>query len=99
MDLSDKPKSEITPADIQSWMETYIGTVIDVPEGSFPAETQFDELGLDSVELTIMAGMIEEAFSIEVEPGDIIENATVARLSLHVARILGDSLAKEQAES
>ena len=73
-------KDEILP-----WMEDYIRSVIDIPEGPFPAEERFDALGLDSVEVTIMAGMIEERFGLQVEPGEVLENANVKALSKHLS--------------
>ena len=74
--------------DIQAWMEDYIRSVIDVPDEAFPAEARFDTLGLDSVEVTIMAGMIEERFSLQVEPSEILDNPNVAALALHLEKRL-----------
>ncbi|GGX67397.1 hypothetical protein GCM10007385_40650 [Tateyamaria omphalii] len=74
--------------EIQSWLENYIGSVIDVPEGEDWASRRFDELGLDSVEVTIMAGMIEERFGLEIQMPDVVENANVAALAGHLEKRL-----------
>jgi acyl carrier protein len=76
------------PADapaIEAWLVDYIGSVIDVPKEGFPVDDTFDTYGLDSVELTIMAGMIEERFALTVEAGELVENPSVASLARHLA--------------
>jgi len=74
--------------EIQPWLADYIGSVIDVPEGEDWSARRFDELGLDSVEVTIMAGMIEERFGFEVQMSDVVENANVAALARHLEKRL-----------
>ncbi len=74
----------VTAEQMQAWMEDYIRSVIDIPEGDFPSEDRFDLIGLDSVEVTIMAGMIEERFALQVEPSEILENPNVKALSKHL---------------
>lgn len=84
------------PADaktIETWMVNYITSVIDVPGDPFPVEERFDVYGLDSVEITIMCGMMEEAYGIEVNPTEVFDHPSVAALSAHVYRRLGDSTA------
>jgi acyl carrier protein len=70
--------------EIKIWLEDYIGSVIDVPEGEDWSARRFDDLGLDSVEVTIMAGMIEERFEIEIQMPDVVDNPNVAALSKHL---------------
>lgn len=74
--------------EIQAWMEDYIRSVIDVPTEAFPADTRFDNIGMDSVEVTIMAGMIEERFTLQVEPSEIFDNPNVQALALHLGKRL-----------
>ncbi|MAC80496.1 MAG: hypothetical protein CML66_20800 [Rhodobacteraceae bacterium] len=78
---------------IQTWMVNYITSVIDVPEDPFPVEERFDMYGLDSVEITIMCGMMEEAYGIEVNPTEVFDNPSVAALSAHVFRRLSETTA------
>lgn len=74
-------------------MINYITSVIDVPADPFPVEDQFDLYGLDSVEITIMCGMMEEAYGIEVNPTEVFENPSVAALSGHLSRRLNEPTA------
>ncbi|WP_428927735.1 acyl carrier protein [Marinibacterium sp. SX1] len=73
-----------TAEDIQAWLVTYISSVIDVPQDPFPVEERFDRYGLDSVEMTIMCGMLEEAYGVEVNPTEVIDNPNVKALSAHL---------------
>ncbi len=73
---------------VEAWMIDYITSAIDLPKDSFPAEARFDTYGLDSVELIIMAGMMEEAYRLEIEASELFENPSVALFSAHVARRL-----------
>ncbi len=78
----------VTIGQMQTWMEDYVRSVIHIPEGEFPADDRFDQIGLDSVEVTIMAGMIEERYAVQVEPSEVMENPSVRALSKHlVARL------------
>lgn len=84
-------ETKIEASEVQAWMEDYIRSVIDVPEGPFPEDARFDSLGLDSVEVTIMAGMIEERFALEVEPSEVLENPNVKALSGHLVNRLASA--------
>lgn len=81
------------PADaaaVQAWMVAYVTSVIDVRQDPFPVADRFDAYGLDSVEVTIMCGMMEEEFGIEVNPGEVFDHPSVALLSEHLARRMAD---------
>ena len=99
MTVSDGPEGAASAQEIKAWMDAYIRSVIDVPDGDFPFETSFDELGLDSVELTIMAGMLEEAFGIEIEPRDFVDNVNVATLAAHVQQVMRTNGRKAASDS
>lgn len=81
-------ETKIGLSEVQAWLEDYIRSVIDIPDGPFPAEERFDNLGIDSVEATIMAGMIEERFTLQVEMSELLENSDVKALSAHLAKRL-----------
>ncbi|WP_127105426.1 acyl carrier protein [Pararhodobacter zhoushanensis] len=81
------------PADaeaIQNWMVTYITSVIDVAADPFPVAERFDNYGLDSIEITIMCGMMEETYAIEVGPTEVFDHPSVTELSQHIAGRLKD---------
>jgi acyl carrier protein len=90
-DLSAKLPADATA--IRNWMVAYISSVIDVQQDPFPEHDRFDNYGLDSVEITIMCGMMEEQFGLEVNPEEVFENPNVAALSAHLARRIGERAA------
>lgn len=90
-ELSVKPP--IDALAIRNWMVAYISSVIDVQQNPFPENERFDNYGLDSVEITIMCGMMEEQFGVEVNPDEVFENPNVAALAAHLARRIGEPAA------
>jgi len=85
MSIESDSKPRATAPEIQSWMIDYITAVIDIPKDNFPVADTFTAYGLDSVELTIMCGMIEEAFAIDVSPEELFEHPSVLLFSQHLA--------------
>lgn len=69
-------------------MVRYITSVIDVAADPFPVEARFDTYGLDSVEITIMCGMLEEEFEIEVNPDHVFDHPSVAEFARYLANRL-----------
>lgn len=72
-------------ATVRAWMVRYISAVIDVPQDPFPETERFDQYGLDSVEITIMCGIMEEEFGVRVDPAEVFDHPSVAALANHLA--------------
>lgn len=86
-----------TPIDddvVKDWLVNYISSVLDVPTKPFPENERFDHYGLDSIEVTIMCGLMEEQFHIEVNPDDVFENPNVVALARHIARCVAETVNK-----
>lgn len=64
-------------AAIQEWMVNYIASVIDLPPESIPADKSFHEIGVDSAEVVIMTGVMEEEFAIEIQAHFPFEHPTL----------------------
>ena len=77
------------------WIVSYITDVLSIPRGSFSTEDQFIECGMDSVEITIMAGMIEEQYNIEINLADIIENQNTELLAKFISSKLAENTVDE----
>lgn len=90
MNVQAPSQDPVNATAIRDWMVTYISSVIDIPQDPFPIEDRFDIYGLDSVEITIMCGMLEERFEIEVNPDEVFDNPSVSALSSHIAKRLGE---------
>jgi acyl carrier protein len=80
------PTPPATAVEIRDWMVGYITAVIDIPAEGFPLDDRFDQYGLDSVEITIMCGLMEEQFGIAVNPSEVFDNPSVSLLSDHLAK-------------
>ena len=86
---TDTPLSQLADAQaIQNWMVSYITSVIDVATDPFPVAERFDNYALDSLEITIMSGMMEETYEIEIDPSEFFDNPSVAEMSQHIANRL-----------
>lgn len=64
---------------VQDWLVQYIASVVDLPAGSVPNDMPFRDLGVDSAEVVIMTGVLEEEFSIEVKADLPFTHPTIAR--------------------
>jgi acyl carrier protein len=83
---------------IRKWLVNYIAPVLEVGSEDFQTSKRCDELGIDSVEGVIMAGMLEEASATQVEPAQWFEHPSVAELSRVLAEALADAQAAPLAE-
>jgi acyl carrier protein len=63
--------------ELRAWMIEYIASVLDLPPEDFPTEATFDSYGLDSVEATVMAGVMEEQFGVPIDPVLLFENPSI----------------------
>lgn len=85
MIMQDPLQEDVPATAVSGWMVNYIASVLDIPQDPFPVNERFDNYGLDSVEITIMCGMMEEQYDIEVSPSEVFDNPSVAALSSHIA--------------
>ena len=75
-------------AEIQRWIQRYIQSVLEVGSDALPTDTEWTDLGLDSVELVIMAGVMEDDFDIAIDPHILIEYPTISTFSQFLADAL-----------
>lgn len=67
-----------SPAQLRAWMVEYITSVLAIPAAEIDTEATFDSFGFDSVEAVVMAGVMEEEFSVPVDPIQLFEHPTIA---------------------
>jgi len=72
--LNDQPP---TRAAIQEWVVNYIAAVIDLAPEAVALERAFADIGMDSAEVVIMTGVLEEEFAIEVAAELPFEHPTI----------------------
>lgn len=73
--LNDQPP---TRAAVQEWMISYIISVLDLAPDAVPVDRTFSEIGMDSAEVVIMTGVMEEEFGFEVRADQPFEHPTIA---------------------
>ncbi len=55
------------------WVRTHLAHVLGVPPESIAYQRALSSYGLDSVDAVLMAGELEEAFGIEIDPARFID--------------------------
>jgi acyl carrier protein len=79
---------EKSQAEIEDWIQKYIRSVLEMGSDALPTDTEWTDLGLDSVELVIMAGVLEDDFDIAVDPHILIEYPTISTFSQYLSSAL-----------
>ncbi|WP_262692812.1 acyl carrier protein [Kordiimonas aestuarii] len=74
--------------EIEGWIQKYIRSVLETGSDALPTDTDWTDLGLDSVELVIMAGVLEDDFDIAVDPHILIEYSTISTFSQYLSDAL-----------
>lgn len=62
---------------LRAWLKSYISAVLDLEADTVSTAVPFDSYGLDSVEAVIMAGVMEEEFSIRIDPTMVFEDPSI----------------------
>jgi acyl carrier protein len=71
------PKLPISAPALREWLIRYITAILDLPAENFPTSQVFTSYGLDSVEVVVMAGVLEEEFGVPLDPVHLFEYPTV----------------------
>jgi acyl carrier protein len=62
---------------LRAWLISYITSVLNLPSDKVPTDQTFVSYGFDSVEVVVMAGVMEEEFGVQVEPTQLFENPSI----------------------
>lgn len=73
-------------ATLRAWLINYIITVLNIPGDSVPPDESFDSYGFDSVEIVVMAGVLEEEFGVQVDPVQLFEHPSIDAFAKHFSR-------------
>jgi acyl carrier protein len=63
--------------ELRSWIVRYVAAVLDLDPDAIETDKAITDYGFDSAESVIMSGVMEEEFSIEVDPTVFFENPTI----------------------
>ena len=67
----------IEAAALRDWLVAYVGAVLDLDVETISTAAPFDSYGFDSVEAVIMAGVLEEEFSIRIDPTMVFDDPSI----------------------
>lgn len=73
---------------LQEWVRQYLANMLGVPGETIALNKTLADYGLDSVDAVLMAGELEEASGVEVEPAAFIQYANFAAMIDGLARDL-----------
>jgi acyl carrier protein len=62
----------------ERWIRDYIAAVVDLPAAEVPLHEHFPTFGVDSAEVVIMTGVMEEEFGIDLDPRLLFANPSIA---------------------
>jgi acyl carrier protein len=72
-------KYDIDPQVLRTWMVNYVCALLGLDAATFSTADRFDVYGFDSVEVVIMAGVMEEEFQVLIDPSQFFEAPSVDR--------------------
>ncbi|WP_248240077.1 acyl carrier protein [Microbacterium kunmingense] len=76
-----------TETDVQAWLASRVVTYGKKLPGDFSVDTDFADIGLDSVYALTLCGDIEDEYDIEVDPEIMWDYSTIRALADHLAEL------------
>jgi acyl carrier protein len=88
--MTTEPAPATTEQQLWAWVRAHLAHVLGVSPESIDIGKGLSTYGLDSVDAVLMAGELEEAFGIEIDPASFIQydsfGAIIAALALDIDR-------------
>lgn len=69
--------SPLSPNALRAWILDYVSSILETDKSTLSTSAPFDSYGFDSAEVVIMAGAMEEAFGIEIDPNILFEDPSI----------------------
>ena len=63
--------------DVRAWVRGYLGKLLALPPETVALDRGLDSYGLDSIDAVMMAGEMEEAFGVEIDPAAFLQYPTI----------------------
>jgi len=70
----------VNESQIREWITTYISEYLDIPAEKITNDTDFNEMGIDSLEMVLVAGAFEDRFNVAIDAGVFLRNDTIDAL-------------------
>ena len=85
--MSDDP-------DLRAWVRSHLGRVLGMAPEQVGLHRTLADYGLDSVDAVLMAGELEEAFGVEIDPAGFIQFDTIEAMVLALTPVVKAALAR-----
>ena len=90
----DEPTSD--DPDLAAWVRGHLGRVLGIAPNLVALDRTLADYGLDSVDAVLMAGELEEAFGIEIDPAGFIQFDTIEAMVLGLTPVVKAALARRR---
>jgi acyl carrier protein len=82
--------------DLRAWVRGHLGRVLGIAPDLIALDRTLADYGLDSVDAVLMAGELEEAFGIEIDPAGFIQFDTIEAMVLALTPVVKAGLGRRQ---
>lgn len=79
--------------DLSDWVRRHLSGVLGIAPEHVVLDRTLAEYGLDSVDAVLMAGELEEAFGIEIDPAGFIQFDTIEAMVVALTPVVRAALA------
>lgn len=62
---------------LRAWIVNYISSVLELSPEAVSESVSFEAIGLDSLEVIVMAGVMEEDFGVEIQPSLFFDDHSI----------------------
>jgi len=77
--------------DLVDFLRTSVANELGIGPEDVSPETDFEEMGMSSLNAVLISGVIEDEYDIEIEPSILFENRTLRTVSAALNGLLEDA--------
>ena len=85
MPLDQEEKNQPSTAEIQDWLASYVGELLDIKPDQVDVTIPFERYGLDSSVVAGLTGDLEDWLGYELDPTLIYDYPTISMLSKYLS--------------
>ncbi len=85
MSLDQKEKNQPTTAEIQDWLASYVGELLEIKPEQVDITIPFERYGLDSSVVAGLTGDLEDWLGYELDPTLIYDYPTISMLAQYLS--------------
>jgi acyl carrier protein len=85
LDRETMPVSQPSTAEIESWLVSYLASLLALPEDEISRTLTFEQFGLDSAAAVAMTGDLARWLGSDLDPNLASKHKTIASLAGHLS--------------